>query len=62
MKMGDEFKAWREWRKQQRDEFGINCPECMRLLPKASPSILDPGQKCKMHNFRAPRRALKGET
>lgn len=54
--MGDDYRAWREEKRKARKEQGIRCEECMRLLPKAHPSILLPGQKCSMHNFRAPQR------
>ena len=54
--MGDDFRFWREQKKENRRKHGIPCEDCIRLLPKAHPSILLPGQKCKMHDFRAPRK------
>lgn len=53
--MGDYFNDLKADRRERRDRLGIECPDCKRLLPKANPSILLPGQKCKMHNFRAPK-------
>jgi hypothetical protein len=55
--MGDDFNAWRESKRQARQKYGVPCEDCIRLLPKASPSILMPGQKCSMHPFRAPQRS-----
>ena len=55
--MGDDFRAWREAKHKARKEHGVLCEDCIRLLPKASPSILLPGQKCSMHPFRAPQRS-----
>lgn len=52
--MGDYYRDVKEWKKERRKKLGIPCPDCQRLLPKAHPSILLPGQKCKMHPFRAP--------
>ena len=52
--VGDAYKGLREWRKELRAKFGVECADCRRLLPMASPSILLPGWKCKMHPFRAP--------
>lgn len=58
--MGDYFNDMKQHRREQRAKHGIECEDCIRLLPKANPSILMPGQKCKMHNFRAPRREDAG--
>lgn len=53
--MGDDFRALREWRQDLRRRFAVPCQDCRRLLPRAHPSLLLPGQKCRMHAFRAPR-------
>jgi hypothetical protein len=52
--MGDYYNDLKADRKERRAKLGIECEDCKRLLPKANPSILLPGQKCKMHKFRAP--------
>ena len=52
--VGDYWNAAKEYKRERRAKLGIPCPECQRLLPRTNPSILLPGQKCKMHNFRAP--------
>jgi hypothetical protein len=55
--MGDVGDYWKDvsaYRHDRRLKLGIECEDCKRLLPKANPSILLPGQKCKMHSFRAP--------
>ena len=57
--MGELYNAMKDQRKEIRAKLGIECEDCKRLLPKANPSILLPGQKCKMHKFRAPRLAGK---
>lgn len=47
--MGDEGEFWNDVkaaRKETRNRLGVECPECRRLLPKASATILLPGQKC----------------
>ena len=57
--MGELYNAMKAERREIRTRLGIECEDCKRLLPKANPSILLPGQKCKMHKFRAPRLAGK---
>jgi hypothetical protein len=49
-------KDLREQRKLDRERYGVPCPECVRLLPKANPSILLPGQRCRIHRYRDPRK------
>ena len=45
----------REARRSVRTKHGVPCPQCARLLPKACPTILLPGQRCKIHGYRDPR-------
>ena len=53
---GDMCHEMRDERRERRASHGVDCPECVRLLPKANPSILLPGQTCKIHNYRATRK------
>lgn len=56
--MGDEGDFWRdvrEARKEARDKLGVPCPECVKRLPKAHPTILLPQQMCRIHKYRDPR-------
>jgi hypothetical protein len=50
--MGELFNAHKEARKELRAKHGIPCPECVAKLPKANPSILVPGQRCRIHGYR----------
>jgi hypothetical protein len=52
---GELCKDIRDARRDARSKHGEPCPECIQLLPKASPSILLPQQRCKIHNYRDPR-------
>lgn len=45
----------REARREARAKYGVPCPECVKKLPKANPSILLPEQRCKIHGYRDPR-------
>ena len=45
----------RDARRNARAKHGVPCPECVRLLPKACPTILLPQQLCKIHKYRDPR-------
>ena len=56
---GDMCRDIREARKQARADHGAPCPECVRLLPKAHPTILLPQQRCKIHGYRDPRQRTK---
>ena len=55
------FKAMKDHKKRLREKYGNPCPECFRLLPKASPSILLPQQVCRIHKYRDPRPNLTDE-
>jgi hypothetical protein len=53
---GDMCRDIRDARNEARRKHGVPCPECVRLLPKAHPSILLPAQRCKIHGYRDPRK------
>lgn len=59
--LGDTFAVWREDEKRLRAMYGRPCPECTTLLPKAFPSILLPGQRCKIHGYRDERPRLTND-
>lgn len=59
--VGELFNAMRERRRELRREHGKPCPECVRLLPRANPSILLPGQRCRIHGYRDQRPRLDEE-
>ena len=52
---------WHTVREATRDllvKHGIACPECRRLQPRRDPSILLPGQKCRVDGYRDRRKVL----
>lgn len=53
---GDFCRDLRDAKRDARSKHGVPCPECQRLLPKAHPAILLPGQKCRIHGYRDPRK------
>lgn len=55
---GDLCKELREQRKELRAKHGINCPQCNVKEPKRIPTILLPGQRCKVCGYRDPRPRL----
>lgn len=62
---GDLCKYLREQRKSLRRELGIDCPQCKVKQPKRTPTILLPGQRCKVCGYKDPRQRAKigaGET
>jgi hypothetical protein len=54
----DDFNAIKAHQKSLRAKYGVPCPECQRLLPKAHPKILLPGGYCRMHKYTDPRPEL----
>ncbi len=44
--MGDDFRAFKEHKREQRRKFGVPCPACIKREPKRNPTILLPGQTC----------------
>lgn len=53
--MGDLYNDLRAHLRQQRAELGVDCPNCRIKQPKRIPSILLPGQRCKVDGYRDPR-------
>lgn len=56
--MGDMGDFWRDVkaaRQEERREHGIDCPRCIEKTPKRNPSILLPGQRCRVDGYRRPR-------
>lgn len=53
--MGDYFNDLRADRKERRDRLGIDCPRCREKQPKRTPTILLPGQRCRVDDYRDPR-------
>ncbi len=52
--MSDEcevFNAIKDHKKRLRAKYGIPCPECVKKLPKACPTILLPQQRCRIHKY-----------
>lgn len=57
--MGEYWNDLKAHRRELREKHGVACPDCVRKLPKACPSILLPGQRCKIHGYRDPRPRVK---
>ena len=56
--MGDDFRAMRDHKRSLRDKYGVECPECQRLRPKACATILLPQQRCRVDGYVDPRPRL----
>jgi hypothetical protein len=46
------WRALARDRKDRRARLGVNCPVCTKNLPKAHPTILLPGQRCRVCKYR----------
>lgn len=57
----DMFRDMKEHRKAVRRTYGVSCPLCPVRRPKASPTILIPGQQCRVDGYRDPRPELTSE-
>jgi hypothetical protein len=53
--MGDYYNDLKQARKERRALLGVDCPRCKIVRPKAHPSILLPGQRCRVDGYRDPR-------
>jgi hypothetical protein len=56
--MGDLYRDLKEYRRSIRAGFGIPCPQCRVKQPKREPTIMLPGQRCKVDGYRDPRPRL----
>ena len=56
--VGEMYTAMRAHKQRLRAKYGQPCPACVRLLPRAHPSILLPQQVCRIHKYRDPRPEL----
>lgn len=59
--VADMYQGIQAHKKRLRAKHGVNCPECVRLLPKANPTILMPQQRCRIHGYRDLRAELTDE-
>lgn len=59
--MADVFNGMRDHKKALRAKYGIECPECKRLRPKANATILMPQQRCRVDGYRDQRPELTDE-
>lgn len=46
--MGEVWNALREQKREERMRVGIDCPGCKRARPKACPTRLMPGKRCRV--------------
>ena len=56
--MGDDFRAMRDHKARLREKYGVDCPQCAIVRPKACASILLPQQRCRVDGYVDPRPAL----
>jgi hypothetical protein len=59
--MAEAFRDLRDHKKALRQRYGVLCPQCQIVRPKAHPTILMPGQKCKVDGYRDARPHLTEE-
>jgi hypothetical protein len=53
--VGDFYNDLRDERREKRARLGVPCPQCRVKQPKRQPTILMPGQRCKVDGYRDPR-------
>lgn len=46
------FEGYKEEKRARRRKFGIPCPLCQNNRPRASPTLMMPGQKCKIDGYK----------
>jgi len=50
--MGAFWRDVKAHRREERARLGIPCPQCNVLQPKRTPTLLMPGQRCKVDGYR----------
>lgn len=45
----DDYRALKQFRRLRRERFGVPCPRCQAEQPKRQPTILEPGDRCRVH-------------
>jgi hypothetical protein len=58
--VGDYWRDAKNYRQKMRLKYGIDCPECNIKEPKRIPTILMPGQKCRVCGYRDKRKRRRG--
>jgi hypothetical protein len=53
--VGDDFRAYKDQVRELKRQHGVDCPGCPKVQPKRIPTCLQPGQRCKVCNYRDPR-------
>jgi hypothetical protein len=53
--MGDFYRERRDEQRQHRLRHGVSCPRCQQLQPRRDPTILLPGQRCRVDGYVDPR-------
>lgn len=59
--MAEYFRDLRDHKKAIRKRYGVLCPECQIVRPKAHPTILLPGQRCRVDGYKDSRPQLTNE-
>ncbi len=54
--LGEIYRGMKEDRKERRAKYGVNCPRCNVVQPRRIPSILLPGQQCRVCKYSDPRK------
>ena len=54
MDTGDDYRARKAYWKERKQREGIDCPDCLRILPRRFPSRLLPGWTCRVCGFTRP--------
>ena len=57
----DMFNSLKAHKSRLRAKYGVPCPECIKKLPKACPTILLPQHRCKIHKYVDERPELTAE-
>jgi len=49
--VGATFRAWKEHKKERKRKLGRACIGCITHFPRRSPTILFPGQQCRVCGY-----------
>jgi rRNA maturation endonuclease Nob1 len=48
---GDDYRAMKAFKAEERAHLGIDCPGCIKFHPKRNPTRLMPGRRCKVCGY-----------
>ena len=49
--MGEVFREMKDYKRNLKKAYGVECPDCKKKYPKGHPTIMLPQQKCNVCGY-----------